>query len=85
MNVLDEIYMDVVTTLAISGGDSNHSLCANELRAIRNKLQPMVSRSVIIEAARREKTFAGSLNKRNFAVRNGGIQGTFPTCETVQR
>lgn len=58
MTILEDIYLDVVATLAMDGGDSNRSLCANELRAIRNRLEPIMSRSVIEEAGRRSQLFA---------------------------
>ena len=53
MKLLEDIYQDVVVTLAMTGEDANRSLCANELRSIRNKLEPLMSCRIIEDVARK--------------------------------
>lgn len=57
MTLLEEIYCDIVFTIAAAGGDKNHSLAANQLRAIKNRLENKISPSVIAEANRKTSDF----------------------------
>ncbi len=57
MTLLEEIYVDVVVALATAGAEEDTSICANELRAIRNRLEPMISQTIREEAARRAELF----------------------------
>lgn len=58
MTLLQEIYRDVVATLAMAGGNDNRSLCANELRAIRNRLEPLMPPHIVEETKRYADIFA---------------------------
>lgn len=53
MTLLEEIYCDVVATLAATGEDDDRTLAANQLRAIRNRLESEISPAVILEAKRK--------------------------------
>lgn len=60
LTLLEEIYRDTVATLAMSGGDADRSLCANQLRAIRNRLRPMLSPEFVRDAEIRATYLANS-------------------------
>lgn len=61
MTLLEEIYCDVVVALSMgASGKSGRTLLANELRAIRNRLEPMMPASVRENAAHLAERFRKS-------------------------
>lgn len=58
MTILEEIYCDVVSAIAAAGAEKQRSICANELRAIRNRLEPMMSAAAIATALSRAERLA---------------------------
>lgn len=58
MTLLEEIYCDVVSAIAAAGAENQRSICANELRAIRNRLEPMMSAATIATALSRAEMLA---------------------------
>lgn len=60
MTLLEEIYCDVVSAIAVAGAENERSICANELRAIRNRLEPMMSPAILAAAEERARRFAVS-------------------------
>lgn len=60
MTLLEDIYCDVVCALAVAGAENERSICANELRAIRNQLEPMMPASILSTASSRAERLAES-------------------------
>ena len=60
MTLLEDIYCDVVCTIAVAGAEKQRSICANELRAIRNRLEPLMSADIISMARERAGRLAQS-------------------------
>jgi len=61
MRLLEEIYCDVVAVLAIrASGKSSRTLFANELRAIRNRLEPLMRKEIREKAAQIAEKFANA-------------------------
>ena len=58
MTLLEEIYCDAVCAIAVAGAEKERSICANELRSIRNRLEPMMSKAVLATAADRARRLA---------------------------
>ena len=58
MTLLEELYCDVVSAIAAAGAENERSICANELRAIRNRLEPMMSAATISKALSRAERLA---------------------------
>lgn len=61
MTLLEEIYCDAISALAMDGNGNRRSICANELRSIRNRLEPMMPDSIRKQAAARA---AGLANQK---------------------
>lgn len=61
MRLLEEIYCDVVAVLSIqASGKICRTLFSNELRAIKNRLEPLMRKEVREKAARIAEKFGNT-------------------------
>ena len=61
MKLLDEIYCDIVAILSRgASGKLSRTLLVNELRSIRNRLEPLVSAKAKEKAARMASKFGNT-------------------------